>query len=219
MSIGNSFRSKYFRCLTSLVFIISIIVYVIVYFQVKAHVSIKFHNIDWNLLYYQFANQPQNTTKTTTIASDENLGPIEQRFKQRLDNLRRFCVGKPRQDMPYPEDNPYNYIELYDYYEANIFVCSPPKAASTTLDDFVIKQFIKPMCRKSNYSMERSATRNRHRMKETTTFESINKLDRMKILITREPLSRVLSCWYDKFSGLMGGSHVQVSKKSKCFFF
>ena len=141
-----------------------------------------------------------------------NLNPIEQRFLQRLERVRRFCAGRPRQDSPYPEDNPYNYIELYDYYEANMFVCTPPKAASTTLDEFVLNKFLKPIYKGLNVTMSRVNARKRHRINGTTTFENLNKLKRMKILITREPLSRVLSCWYDKFSGLMGESRVQVSR-------
>ena len=205
MWVENRCNYLHSNFLGSIAIITALTVYGVLYFQISDHVTVNFQSINWNLFYKHWHSRFLNTANTTL-----NLSPIEQRFKQRLKTLQQFCAGRPRQDMPYPEDNPFNYIELYDYYEANIFVCSPPKAASTTLDNYVIDNFIKPVCESSNITMERSATRNRHRMKETTTFESINKLDRMKILITREPLSRILSCWYDKFSGLMGGSHVQV---------
>ena len=143
------------------------------------------------------------------VSLSEHL--IEIRFKQRLDTLRRFCVNKPRHQSLYSEDNPYNYIELYDYYEANVFVCSPPKAASTTLDFLIIDKFIKPICKNSNYSMGSWDTRNRHRIHGNTTFESINKMRRKKVLITRDPLARLVSFWYDKLSGLMKPNKIQVS--------
>ena len=205
-----NFRSKYLFSLSSLVFIITIIVYAIVYFQVQTDISKKNYSFDWHLLpYYSFASQSPRTTPISF--DDEKLSPIEERFKKRLDTVRRFCAGKPRHVRPFAEDNPYNYIELYDYYETNIFVCSPPKAASTTLDNFLINEILKPMCKDSNYSMGRPQTRDRHQIKESTLFESINNLDRIKILISREPLSRILSCWYNKFSGIMGKSQVRVS--------
>ena len=177
----------------------------IVLIQIKLHNLTKFNQIPWDLISFK-PNDIQMTNDTT----NGHLTAIERRFKQRLDTVRRFCTGKPRQHSPHAEDNPFNVLELYDYYEANIFVCSPPKAASTTLDEYLIDKILKPMCKNSNYSMVRRVTKTRHRINETMKFESVNELDRVRILIVREPLSRILSCWYNKFSGLMGNSQVRV---------
>ena len=135
---------------------------------------------------------------------------IEKRFQHRMETMKAYCRNRPKRQRPTFEENPYNTFEHFNFSEANLMVCSPPKVASTTLDYFLIKEFIKPQ-QSMSMVIYRSAMRDKHRLM-VKHFDVLNNMTQVKVLIVRDPLDRVLSCWYDKFSGLMGQNYVHVSQ-------
>ena len=126
--------------------------------------------------------------------------PIEIRFKQRREILKKFCAehrNSTKRDRPSIEEQPFAAFEFFTYKEANVFFCSPPKTASTLLDNFLITKFLAPEDRQN-----REIVHEKRRF-QFQSFENIQKVKALKFMVTREPLDRLLSCWYDKFSGLM----------------
>ena len=83
---------------------------------------------------------------------------------------------------------------------------SPPKTGTTTLDNFITDALNlkndtleKKKGKKINWASHNHFA---HRVKVMEDFENFNKFEGVTFMVTRNPLDRLLSCWYDKFSGL-----------------
>ena len=84
-------------------------------------------------------------------------------------------------------------------YKSNGQLFSPPKAGSTTLDTFLVKNFVHIDNGTTGINWASKAHFS-HRY-PLRSFSQVNKLKLVKFMITRDPLDRLVSCWYDKFSG------------------
>ena len=127
-----------------------------------------------------------------------------QRFENRNDLLADRCQNQKRHTaiVDYGGTNVV-WNEFFHYQQGNVFFCSPPKTGTTTLDNYVVELFDLIGNKSDTKTNWASRAHFGNRLKKTT-FSEVNVLatSHISFMTVRNPLERLLSCWYDKFSGL-----------------
>lgn len=147
------------------------------------------------------------TDNAAFLKGNSSFDPILQekiKFHRRQSLLHQFCYSNLKRTEMNAADLRITFSEHFYYPEANVYFCSLPKTGTTTLDSFFQKRFFKNSTTKRKRSIfyEENQMHKLHRF-NFSKFQSVNSLEIIKFLVARDPLDRIFSCWYNKFSGLI----------------
>ena len=154
--------------------------------------------------------------ETNPWYEDESTTPDYNGQRQQV--LKEACENREMTKFPYETGNPNaTHHEFFKYIDANVFFCSPPKSGSTSLDNYIVDVLNLTDGNKSiNWA---SVAHFAHRL-NVKSLEEFENFTGVTFMIARNPLDRLLSCWYDKFSGLKEKQENAINVNFiYCFFF